>query len=77
MTRMTTMTTMTNLKTKGKRPRQSHIFAREDHDFYVEPAWCSERLFAVEPFAGLIWDPAAGSASKPRPHPDFFRIPNA
>ena len=50
----------------GKRPCRSHIFDRDDHDFYVEPAWCSERLFAVEPFAGLIWDPAAGSGPIPR-----------
>jgi hypothetical protein len=66
MTRMTTMTAITNLKTKGKSPRRSHIFTRDDHDFYVEPAWCSERLFAVEPFAGPIWDPAAGSGTIPR-----------
>jgi hypothetical protein len=51
---------------KGKRPRRSHIFDRDDDDFYVEPAWCSARLFAVEPFAGLIWDPAAGSGTIPR-----------
>ena len=51
---------------KAKRPRRSHIFTRDDHDFYVEPAWCSERLFAFEPFAGLIWDPAAGSGTIPR-----------
>jgi hypothetical protein len=50
----------------SRRPRQSHIFARDDHDFYIEPPWCSERLFAVEPFAGLIWDPAAGSGTIPR-----------
>jgi hypothetical protein len=54
------------LPAKGKRPRRSHIFDRDDHDFYVEPAWCSERLFAVEPFVGLIWDPAAGSGTIPR-----------
>jgi hypothetical protein len=55
-----------DLPAKGKRPRRSHIFDRDDDDFYVEPAWCSERLFAVEPFAGLIWDPAAGSGTIPR-----------
>jgi hypothetical protein len=36
----------------SKRPRRSHIFDRDDDDFYVEPAWCSERLFAVDPAAG-------------------------
>lgn len=55
-----------DLFAKGRRLRGSHIFARDDHDFYVEPAWCSEHLFAVEPFAGLIWDPAAGSGTIPR-----------
>ena len=55
-----------DLLAKGRRPRQSHIFDRDDHDFYVEPAWCSERLIAVEPFAGPIWDPAAGSGTIPR-----------
>jgi hypothetical protein len=44
----------------GRRLRRSHLFDRDDHDFYVEPAWCAARLLAVEPFAGLIWDPAAG-----------------
>jgi hypothetical protein len=53
---------MTN--TKGKpRIRRSHIFDRDDNDFYVEPAWCSERLFAVERFDNLIWDPASGSGT--------------
>ena len=40
--------------------RNSHIFERHEHDRYVEPAWCTKRLFAVERFAGLIWDPACG-----------------
>jgi hypothetical protein len=55
-----------DLPAKGKRPRRSHIFDRDDDDFYVEPVWCSERLFAVETFTGLIWDPAAGSGTIPR-----------
>jgi hypothetical protein len=54
------------LPAKGKRPRRSHIFDRDNHDFYVEPLWCSERLFAVETFAGAIWDPAAGLGTIPR-----------
>jgi hypothetical protein len=63
---LTTTIMINGLPAKGKRPRRSHIFDRDDHDFYVEPAWCSERLFAVEPFAGLIWDPATGSGTIPR-----------
>jgi hypothetical protein len=54
------------LPAKGKRPRQSHLFDRDNNDYYVEPPWCSGRLFAVELFARLIWDPAAGSGTIPR-----------
>jgi hypothetical protein len=64
--RSLTTTMIIELAAKGKRPCRSHIFDRDDHDFYVEPAWCSERLFAAEPFAGLIWDPAARSGTIPR-----------
>jgi hypothetical protein len=42
------------------RPLAAHIWIKEPDGFYVEPAWCSERLFQVETFAGAIWDPAAG-----------------
>ena len=44
----------------GKRPRRSHTFARDRDDFYSEPSWVSERLFAAETVEGLIWDPACG-----------------
>jgi hypothetical protein len=43
------------------RVRNSHIFARAHNDLYVEPGWCSERLFAVEQFLGVIWDPCRGT----------------
>ena len=36
------------------RVRRSHIFARHANDHYVEPAWCSARLFDVEDFEGAI-----------------------
>jgi hypothetical protein len=42
------------------RPRASHIFPKEQHSHYVEPAWCSRRLFDVERFDGHIYDPACG-----------------
>lgn len=45
----------------------AHIFDREEHEHYVEPEWCSKRLFEVEDFFGSIWDPACG----------FGRIPDA
>jgi hypothetical protein len=39
----------TNFEGAGQsRPRHSRIFARAEHDHYVEPFWCSQRLFAVE-----------------------------
>ena len=40
--------------------RDSHIFEKEKHGHYVEPEWCSRRLFEVEKFKGPIYDPACG-----------------
>lgn len=48
-------------------PINAHRFARPNHDHFVEPHWCSERLFVEEKFEGPIWDPACG----------FGRIPDA
>ena len=48
------------------RPRNSHIFERARNDLYVEPSWCSERLFAVETFPPPIWDPCGGTDTIPR-----------
>lgn len=45
----------------------AHIFDREVHEHYVEPEWCSKRLFEAEQFDGPIWDPCCG----------FGRIPEA
>lgn len=42
-----------------KRERKSHIWAREENEHYVEPAWCSKRLFEEELF-GAIHDPCCG-----------------
>lgn len=50
-----------------KRAENSHIWQREEHEHYVEPEWCSRRLFDVEAFEGVVWDPACG----------FGRIPEA
>lgn len=50
-----------------KRPEASHIWQREEHEHYVEPEWCSKRLFEVEKFEGEIFDPCCG----------FGRIPEA
>jgi hypothetical protein len=48
------------------RPKVAHIWPRSQADFYVEPAWCARRLFEVEPFTGLIWDPACGLSTIPK-----------
>jgi hypothetical protein len=43
-----------------KRAKKAHLWARDPHDWYVEPPECSAALFAVESFRGAIWDPACG-----------------
>lgn len=42
------------------RERKSHIWEKETDEHYVEPAWCSRRLFQEEQFVGAIYDPACG-----------------
>jgi hypothetical protein len=37
------------------------IWDRHPDDWYVEPSWVSERLFATETFVGEVFDPACGS----------------
>lgn len=51
------------------RPENSHIWQRDEHEHYVEPEWCSRRLFEVEDFdrSGVMLDPCCG----------FGRIPEA
>jgi hypothetical protein len=41
-------------------PRLAHNFERDEHDWYVEPIWCSQRLFEEEKFDGEVWDPCCG-----------------
>lgn len=43
------------------RKRESHLWVRDPHDWYVEPSWTSERLFQRELFDGAILDPCCGS----------------
>jgi len=43
------------------RPRAAHIWPAHAAGFYIEPHWCSERLFAVEQFTGGIWDCCCGT----------------
>jgi hypothetical protein len=37
--------------------------ARQDHDFYVDPEWCTQLLLDAENFSGNVWDPACGQGS--------------
>jgi hypothetical protein len=47
------------------RERRSQIWYRETNEHYVEPAWCSERLFEVEAFSGAVHDPCCGLGTIP------------
>src|SRR5260370_39296056 len=49
------------MHTAAVKPRHAPIFARDPDDWYVEPSWCSERLFQVEKFDGAVHDPCAGT----------------
>jgi hypothetical protein len=49
------------------KPVSAHSWEREKDDHYVEPFWCSERLFEEERFEQSIWDPCCG----------FGRIPES
>jgi hypothetical protein len=44
----------------SKRVKRTHIFAKEEGLHYVEPQWCSVRLFETERFARRVWDPFTG-----------------
>ena len=37
-----------------------HLWERIAEDFYVEPEWCSRRLFEHVGFSGSVYDPACG-----------------
>jgi hypothetical protein len=43
-----------------KKPKAAHIFGRDPLDFYVEPEWVDDALFAAEDFDGPIHDTACG-----------------
>ena len=50
---------MTKGPTKDRKPR-------DPDQWYQEPSWTSDRLFAVEPFRGVICDPCAGTGTIPQ-----------
>ena len=39
---------------------EAHVWDREAHEHYVEPEWCSRRLFEEEDFRPAVWDPCCG-----------------
>lgn len=43
--------------------KKAHVWARDEHDWYVEEVRASEALFAVERFNGSIWDPCCGQGN--------------
>lgn len=45
--------------------RQVPVYDRDEHDFYVDPPWCTELLLDHENFEGTVWDPACGSGTIP------------
>lgn len=44
----------------GPIEKDAHLWARHPEDWYVEPEWCSRRLFEVEEFTDFVVDPACG-----------------
>lgn len=47
---------------ESPREKDAHLWNRHPEDWYVEPEWCSRRLFDVEQFDDVICDPACGLA---------------
>jgi hypothetical protein len=45
---------------EDRRPLAAHVWRKEASGFYVEPSWCSERLFEIEKFTKSVWDPCCG-----------------
>jgi hypothetical protein len=52
---------MTEIPAGSLRKKEANVWARDPHDYYVEPEFCSRRLFELEKFEGNIVDPACGS----------------
>jgi hypothetical protein len=52
-----------NQRLAAAKPRLAHNFERDTYGHYVEPTWCSARLFEAESFGApgaQIYDPACG-----------------
>lgn len=44
-----------------QRKLDAHLWDRDPDDYYTEPAWVGEAIFARESFVGEVYDPACGS----------------
>lgn len=53
-------------KSAVTKKENSHIWAREQFEHYVEPEWCARRLFEVEKFEKSILDPCCGFGTIPK-----------
>lgn len=42
---------------------QAHVWARDEHDWYVEPVRATQALLSVERFVGEVYDPACGGGN--------------
>lgn len=51
---------MSIVEVAAPQQKNAHLWARHPQDWYVEPEWCSRRLFEVERFGPTIWDPSCG-----------------
>lgn len=47
----------------GKKEKSAHVWARDEHDWYVEPVEATRKLLEVEGFAGPVWDPCCGGGN--------------
>jgi hypothetical protein len=54
------MRTQGSGKGQLSRPLKARIWNRAKDEWYVEPEWCSIRLFEEEKFNGVVYDPACG-----------------
>ncbi len=46
--------------TEDKKAKNAHLWARHPEDWYVEPDWCCDALFAKVQFEGTVVDPCCG-----------------
>lgn len=46
-----------------KKARESHVWERDELNFYVEPRWVTRRLVEVEGFNGTAADPCCGGGN--------------